>query len=159
MSNDSNGSYQLSTPPVMNGNAAIFTPGTEAMSIVGGSHPHRSHREMPTSPVLTTAPQKHVSPTKQRSSPTKKKPTTRGSNKSSKSPPTDTSHQKKIKTELCMHYMQKGTCPWGDTCTYAHGESELQHQTLRELQRKGLLDDVEKYRIKPCFAYTSMGSW
>ena len=32
----------------------------------------------------------------------------------------------KIKTELCRTFQQEGSCPYGDTCAFAHGEGELQ---------------------------------
>lgn len=69
------------------------------------------------------------------------------------------SRKQRIKTELCMHYVQNKVCPFGDNCTYAHGEAELQTKTLADLQRSCLLDDVENYRTKPCFTFVAMGSW
>lgn len=32
----------------------------------------------------------------------------------------------KIKTELCKSWVKTKTCPYGDTCAFAHGEHELQ---------------------------------
>ena len=32
---------------------------------------------------------------------------------------------KKIKVELCKNYMERGHCPYGGRCKFAHGVSEL----------------------------------
>lgn len=64
----------------------------------------------------------------------------------------------RIKTEMCMHYVNHRPCPFGATCTYAHGEEELQMTRLLDLERAGLVD-LETYRTKPCLAWVMTGSW
>lgn len=32
----------------------------------------------------------------------------------------------KVKTELCKSFVKNGTCTYGDSCAFAHGEAELQ---------------------------------
>ena len=64
----------------------------------------------------------------------------------------------RIKTELCLHYINKTSCPFGSSCTYAHGEEELQLTKLMDLHRAGLVD-FETYRTKPCLTWISTGSW
>ncbi|GAX26501.1 hypothetical protein FisN_23Lh026 [Fistulifera solaris] len=63
----------------------------------------------------------------------------------------------RIKTEMCIHYMNGKMCPFGSECTYAHGEEELQMTKLWDLHEAGLVDK-ETYRIKPCFTWISTGS-
>jgi hypothetical protein len=58
-----------------------------------------------------------------------------------------------------MHYLRGNHCPFGDGCTYAHGEQELQMKKLMDLQRAGLIEDVETYRTKPCLTWVATGSW
>lgn len=66
--------------------------------------------------------------------------------------------EKRAKTELCMHWKQRATCPFGSGCKYAHGKSELQKRLLVDLCAEGLADG-ETYRTKPCLMWVSTGSW
>lgn len=70
----------------------------------------------------------------------------------------DSVRRNKVKTELCMYYVNNNHCPYGEGCTYAHGEEELQLTKLMDLHRAGLAD-VETYRTKPCLTWVSTGSW
>lgn len=36
-----------------------------------------------------------------------------------------------FKIQLCRHFMQKGSCPFGDKCHFAHGEQELRKAAPR----------------------------
>jgi len=87
-------------------------------------------------------------------SPIKKKQLFRNSNTSSDDP----MRISRRKTELCMHYVNKTPCPFGTSCTYAHGEEELQLTKLMDLHRAGMAD-CATYRIKPCLTWVSTGSW
>jgi len=71
----------------------------------------------------------------------------------------DSNRKQRIKTELCMHYSKGNECPFGERCTYAHGEEELQLTKLMDMQRAGLIEDAETYRTKPCWTYVTTGSW
>lgn len=64
----------------------------------------------------------------------------------------------RLKTELCLHYTNKTICPFGNNCTYAHGEEELQLTKLIDLHRAGMVD-IDTYRTKPCLTWVSTGSW
>jgi hypothetical protein len=71
----------------------------------------------------------------------------------------DPQRQAKVKTELCIHYLNGTPCPFGDKCNYAHGEEELKYTTLWELQQAGLINDVHTYRTHPCLSWVSTGAW
>ena len=71
----------------------------------------------------------------------------------------DPQRQAKVKTELCVHYLNGSSCPFGDKCNYAHGEEELRYTRLCELQQAGLINDVHKYRSHPCLSWVSTGAW
>lgn len=92
-----------------------------------------------------------------RRSPTKRR--TPNSASSSGSVVEDKNRKHRIKTELCMHYRRGNECPFGEKCTYAHGEEELQLTGLMEMQRAGLIEDAETYRTKPCWTFVATGSW
>eukprot|EP01017_Pseudomicrothorax_dubius_P015766 TRINITY_DN1802_c0_g1_i3.p1 TRINITY_DN1802_c0_g1~~TRINITY_DN1802_c0_g1_i3.p1 ORF type:complete len:134 (-),score=22.78 TRINITY_DN1802_c0_g1_i3:115-516(-) len=48
---------------------------------------------------------------------------------------------------MCKNWEFKGTCKWGDKCSYAHGEKELQ-------EKKHLHSN---YRTKQCRQFHSLG--
>lgn len=70
----------------------------------------------------------------------------------------DPNRKTRLKTELCLHYINKTQCPFGANCTYAHGEEELQLTKLMDLHEAGLVD-VATYRTVPCLTFVSTGSW
>jgi hypothetical protein len=70
----------------------------------------------------------------------------------------DPNRKSRLKTELCLHYINKTQCPFGVNCTYAHGEEELQLTKLMDLHEAGLVD-VATYRTVPCLTFVSTGSW
>lgn len=41
-------------------------------------------------------------------------------------------HNAKYKTSLCRDLKQRGTCPRGPACTFAHSEEELERSVLAE---------------------------
>ena len=66
---------------------------------------------------------------------------------------------KKIKTELCIYFVKNEPCPYGNMCNYAHGEEELRYTKLLELERAGLVNEVDTYRTHPCISWVMTGSW
>jgi hypothetical protein len=70
----------------------------------------------------------------------------------------DSIRKSRMKTEMCLHYINKTCCPFGLNCTYAHGEEELQLTKLIDLHEAGLVD-ASTYRTTPCLAFVSTGSW
>lgn len=70
----------------------------------------------------------------------------------------DPTRKSRIKTEMCLHFINKTTCPFGANCTYAHGEEELQLTRLVDLHEAGLVD-AATYRTVPCLTFVSTGSW
>ena len=71
----------------------------------------------------------------------------------------DPHRQAKVKTELCLFFSRGKKCPFGPRCNYAHGEDELKYTKLFELQKAGLVDDINSYRTHPCFSWISTGAW
>jgi len=69
----------------------------------------------------------------------------------------DPNRKCRIKTELCLHYINNSYCPFGTGCTYAHGKEELQLKNLLDLHYAGLID-ISTYRTVPCLTYVSTGS-
>lgn len=49
-------------------------------------------------------------------------------------------YKMKYKTEMCKNFELKGTCKFGDSCSFAHGKHELQ-------EKKHL---HEKFKTRPC---------
>ena len=80
------------------------------------------------------------------------------SGRSATSPAALPKNNRRVKTELCMHYEANKTCPFGDMCTYAHGLEELKQGKLLDLHQAGLLDK-DTYRTKPCWTWAATGSW
>lgn len=70
----------------------------------------------------------------------------------------DPIRKSRIKTEMCLHFINKTSCPFGANCTYAHGEEELQLTRLMDLHEAGLVD-ATTYRTVPCLTFVSTGSW
>lgn len=85
-------------------------------------------------------------------------PTNRKSPFCQRSNEQDPNRKCRAKTELCLHYINKGQCPFGENCTYAHGEEELQFKNLLGLHDAGLID-VSTYRTVPCLTFVCTGSW
>lgn len=71
----------------------------------------------------------------------------------------DPHRQAKVKTELCLFISRGETCPFGRKCNYAHGENELKYTTLMEMDKAGLVSDIDSYRAFPCFSWVSTGGW
>ncbi|CAM9693803.1 unnamed protein product, partial [Discosporangium mesarthrocarpum] len=60
-------------------------------------------------------------------------------------------------TEICRNW-QKGTCPYGAKCAFAHGTTELKHQTLDEMEHSGRIPNASKFRCYPCLTWVATGS-
>lgn len=56
----------------------------------------------------------------------------------------------KYKTELCKTYEEKGVCPYGNTCRFAHGKQDL----LLEANDN---NEQIKYKIKNCYSFFQFG--
>jgi hypothetical protein len=112
--------------------------------------PYRYYDSRASTPTLKSPG--YMTPTHQ-GSPTKRRTLLNNS------PAEDSTRKQRIKTELCTHFARERFCPFGDRCTYAHGEEELQMTNLMDLHRAGLVEDVETYRTKPCWTWVATGSW
>lgn len=53
----------------------------------------------------------------------------------------------KEKSELCKKFMERGYCPYGDKCKFAHGSHQLK-------QNNG---ENAKYKTKECFTFFNGG--
>jgi hypothetical protein len=53
----------------------------------------------------------------------------------------------KAKSSLCRNYMEKGTCPYGAKCQFAHGPVELKCNS----------DQQMSYKTRPCHAFAKKG--
>ncbi|EJK57746.1 hypothetical protein THAOC_22179 [Thalassiosira oceanica] len=63
----------------------------------------------------------------------------------------------KFKTELCRNFEKPGGCPYGSSCTYAHGAQELRTKPLLTQHLEGKLD-ANSFRRHPCFDQVSGGA-
>ena len=64
----------------------------------------------------------------------------------------------KFKVELCRNFEKPGGCPFGSSCTYAHGTHELRTKPLLTQHLEGKLD-ANSFRRHPCFDQVSGGAW
>src|SRR3569833_3098021 len=53
----------------------------------------------------------------------------------------------KYKTELCKGFSNKGFCPYGNKCRFAHGKHELSGKSI----------DASKYKQKECKSFKEQG--
>jgi len=53
----------------------------------------------------------------------------------------------KAKSSLCKNFMQRGHCPYGSRCQFAHGPEEL----------KINMDHNRSYKTKGCHAFSKKG--
>ncbi len=53
----------------------------------------------------------------------------------------------KYKTELCAHYEEKGSCPIGINCKFAHGQLELRSRLSNVKRKNNKLEDSFIYGI------------
>ena len=53
----------------------------------------------------------------------------------------------KAKSSLCRNFMEKGSCPYGNKCQFAHGPSELKCNN----------DNQMSYKTRPCHAFARKG--
>ncbi|CAN0322522.1 unnamed protein product, partial [Discosporangium mesarthrocarpum] len=60
-------------------------------------------------------------------------------------------------TEICRNW-ERGTCPYGERCAFAHGILELKYKTAREMENAGRIPDASKYRCYPCMTWVATGS-
>lgn len=53
----------------------------------------------------------------------------------------------KIKRSLCRNFTDKGCCPYGEKCQFAHGTSELRNN----------MPSNHSYKTRPCFTFINNG--
>lgn len=53
----------------------------------------------------------------------------------------------KAKSSLCRNFMEKGSCPYGPKCQFAHGPYELKCNS----------DHHMSYKTRPCHAFARKG--
>jgi hypothetical protein len=53
----------------------------------------------------------------------------------------------KAKSSLCRNFMERGNCPYGTKCQFAHGPSELKCNS----------DQQMSYKTRPCHAFDKKG--
>lgn len=64
------------------------------------------------------------------------------------------------KTRMC-HAWQAGKCNYGDSCKYAHGESDMQRNSSSQPERKEVERPYSKgllYKTRPCYEFRDNGS-
>ncbi|CAM9356838.1 unnamed protein product, partial [Hapterophycus canaliculatus] len=62
------------------------------------------------------------------------------------------------KTEICRNW-QQGRCIFGASkCAFAHGEHDLKHQSLGEMEYTGRIPNASKFRCYPCLTWVTTGS-
>jgi len=57
----------------------------------------------------------------------------------------------RFKTEICRNFKDRGTCPYGDQCQFAHGKHEMRTDVVRHNKYK--TKHCQKYWIKGYCAY------
>lgn len=57
------------------------------------------------------------------------------------------SSNNKAKSSLCRNFMEKGSCPYGSKCQFAHGPHELKCNS----------DHHMSYKTRPCHAFARKG--
>ena len=53
----------------------------------------------------------------------------------------------KAKSSLCRNFSEKGSCPYGNKCQFAHGPAQLKCNT----------DNQMSYKTRPCHAFARKG--
>ena len=53
----------------------------------------------------------------------------------------------KAKSSLCKNYMEKGECPYGSKCQFAHGPHELKCNSSKTMS----------YKTRPCYGFVKKG--
>lgn len=130
-----------SPAPLLNGSAHVFRPSTPLSSAHGGLRspsPQSMYGSFRTPTPRPPTPQSMygLRPQSRPKTPTngRKSPFPNNNDED------DATTKKRIKTEMCMHYINDRPCPFGASCTYAHGEEELQMTKLLDLEKAGLVE-------------------